>query len=211
MMTLLLSAFDIVNPRPPYPLAWDALQDANDHPIWAAAVEGRARYVVSDNTSDYPPRLSDGRCIYSRQRGEGALYPGPYVLPGQSAKATAECRYRERRNAKFLDHPHQCDQPRLDILDEGRIPKVSLGGRIDNPARTRRQVSGNDEHLAGSYRATIALKPITPVVLRKRSLELQCEAPTHHANTVDGIDQCLHISGRQIALCQFDHILKSTN
>ncbi len=65
MMTLLLSAFEVANPRPPYPPAWDTLTDADDHPIWAAAVESGARYVVSDNTNDYPPpRQADGRCVY---------------------------------------------------------------------------------------------------------------------------------------------------
>jgi len=64
MMTLLLAAFEVVNPRPPYPAAWDDLADVDDHPIWAAAVEGGAQYVVSDNTSDYPPRQADGRHVY---------------------------------------------------------------------------------------------------------------------------------------------------
>jgi predicted nucleic acid-binding protein len=64
MMTLLLSAFEVINPRPPYPTAWDTLTDADDHPIWAAAVEGGAQYVVSDNTHDFPPPQPDGRCVF---------------------------------------------------------------------------------------------------------------------------------------------------
>ena len=64
MMALLLAAFDVVNPRPPYPVAWEQLTDADDHPVWAAAVEGGARYVVSNNTRDYPPRQADGRYSY---------------------------------------------------------------------------------------------------------------------------------------------------
>lgn len=64
MMTLLLSAFEVVNPRPPYPPAWDSLNDSDDHPIWAAAVVSGAQYVVSDNTNDYPPRRPDGRCMF---------------------------------------------------------------------------------------------------------------------------------------------------
>lgn len=64
MMTLLLSAFDVVNPRPPYPPAWETLTDADDHPIWAAALVSGAQYVVSDNVNDYPPRQPDGRCVY---------------------------------------------------------------------------------------------------------------------------------------------------
>jgi predicted nucleic acid-binding protein len=64
MMTLLLSAFEVVNPRPPYPPAWDTLHDTDDHPIWAAALASRAQYVVSDNSNDYPPGQPDGRHTY---------------------------------------------------------------------------------------------------------------------------------------------------
>ena len=64
MMNLLISAFETVNPRPPYPDAWDRLSDADDHPIWAAAIAGKAQYVVSDNTDDYPPPQQDGRHIH---------------------------------------------------------------------------------------------------------------------------------------------------
>ena len=64
MMALLLAAFEVVNPRPPYPDAWSTLSDADDQPIWAAAIEAHAQYVVSDNTNDYPPRGTDGRCQY---------------------------------------------------------------------------------------------------------------------------------------------------
>lgn len=64
MMTLLLSAFEVVNPRLPYPQAWEQLTDVADYPIWAAAVAAKAQYVISDNTSDYPPRQPDGRHIY---------------------------------------------------------------------------------------------------------------------------------------------------
>jgi hypothetical protein len=60
MMDYLLSTFEVVNPVPPYPPAWTGLSDIGDHPIWAAAVVGQARYVVSENTRDYPPRQSDG-------------------------------------------------------------------------------------------------------------------------------------------------------
>ena len=63
-MTLLLTAFEVVNPRPPYPEAWADLGDIDDHPIWAAAIEGKAHYVVSDNTGDYPPRQPDGRHVH---------------------------------------------------------------------------------------------------------------------------------------------------
>jgi hypothetical protein len=64
MMSLLVSAFEVVNLRPPYPQAWEQLADANDYPIWAAAVEAKAQYVISDNTSDYPPLQADGRYAY---------------------------------------------------------------------------------------------------------------------------------------------------
>ncbi len=64
MMAALHLTFEVVTPRPPYPPTWSALLDANDYPIWAAAVEGRAEYVVSENTRHYPPRGRDGRHSY---------------------------------------------------------------------------------------------------------------------------------------------------
>lgn len=64
MMEILAATFEVVAPRPPYPDTWDTLADPRDVPIWAAAVDGRARYVVSHNRRDYPPRREDGRHIY---------------------------------------------------------------------------------------------------------------------------------------------------
>lgn len=39
------------------PSPWPSLADPNDEPIWATAVLGEAQYVVSDNTSDFPPLI----------------------------------------------------------------------------------------------------------------------------------------------------------
>ena len=64
MMTYLASVFDLVNPLPLYPPAWESLTDKWDHPVWATAVIGNARYVVSDNTRHFPPRQQDGRAIH---------------------------------------------------------------------------------------------------------------------------------------------------
>ena len=64
MMDLLLATFELVDPHPPYPPAWESLTDQWDYPIWATAAAGGARYVVSENTRDYPPRQTDGRHVY---------------------------------------------------------------------------------------------------------------------------------------------------
>ncbi len=64
MMQWLIPGFELVNPLPPYPLAWASLADVWDHPVWAAAKAGRAQYVISENTHDFPPRGADGRAIY---------------------------------------------------------------------------------------------------------------------------------------------------
>lgn len=61
MMAVLLPSFELVTPLPPYPPAWEDLTDVGDHPVWAAALIGRAQYVISENTHDYPPRQPDGR------------------------------------------------------------------------------------------------------------------------------------------------------
>lgn len=64
MMDILLPSFELVPALPPYPPAWESLSDRWDHPIWAAAKEGTAQYVISENTRDFPPCNSDGRHIH---------------------------------------------------------------------------------------------------------------------------------------------------
>ena len=60
MMELLINTFEVVDPKPPYPPAWKAFPDEWDYPIWAAAVESSATYVVSENTHHFPPRQKNG-------------------------------------------------------------------------------------------------------------------------------------------------------
>lgn len=66
MMEILLTTpnWELVDPRPPYPTAWETLTDIWDYPIWATAVIGKADYVVSNNTHDYPPADAEGRHVY---------------------------------------------------------------------------------------------------------------------------------------------------
>ena len=64
MMTFLLTIFEFVAPVPPYPVAWEQLQEVWGWPLWAAAKEGRALYVLSENIHDFPPRQPDGRYAY---------------------------------------------------------------------------------------------------------------------------------------------------
>jgi PIN domain len=42
------------------PPPWPSLADPDDEPIWATAVVGEARFVVSDNTTDFPPFVRVG-------------------------------------------------------------------------------------------------------------------------------------------------------
>jgi hypothetical protein len=64
MMERLIPVFEVVAPVPPYPPPWEGLTDRWDLPILAAAVAGRAQYVVSENTRHFPPRGDDGRHVY---------------------------------------------------------------------------------------------------------------------------------------------------
>lgn len=59
MMVYLLPTFELVSPLPPYPPAWEERADIWDQPIWAAAILGRAHYVVSENRRHFPPRQPD--------------------------------------------------------------------------------------------------------------------------------------------------------
>lgn len=64
MMALLIGTCETISPVPPYPPVWPTLTDPDDYPIWAAARLGRADYVVSNNTRDFPPPDPDGRPHY---------------------------------------------------------------------------------------------------------------------------------------------------
>lgn len=64
MMEILLSTFDLVDVRAPYPPAWDNLVDQWDIPVWAAAKNAQADYVISENTLHYPPVNEYGQNSY---------------------------------------------------------------------------------------------------------------------------------------------------
>jgi predicted nucleic acid-binding protein len=64
MMEILLPSFELVAPLPPYPRAWESLTDQWDHPVWAAAKQGQALYVVSENSHDFPPRDGSGNHVH---------------------------------------------------------------------------------------------------------------------------------------------------
>lgn len=69
MFQILLPTFALVHPLPPYPPAWPQLTDQWDTPIWAAAKESGAAFIVSENTRDFPPCDAD-----RRHRWEGIEY-----------------------------------------------------------------------------------------------------------------------------------------
>jgi predicted nucleic acid-binding protein len=54
MMTILTAVLDIVDPKPPYS-AWDEPRDPDDNHLYCAAVECSADFVISENTTDFPP------------------------------------------------------------------------------------------------------------------------------------------------------------
>jgi len=64
MLTALLQVMTFESVVPPFDPAWPMASDANDLPIWSAAVRSGARFVVSHNLHDFPPRDADGLCAY---------------------------------------------------------------------------------------------------------------------------------------------------
>jgi len=65
MLTALLQVMTFESVVPPFDPAWPIASDANDLPIWSAAVRSGARFVVSHNLHDFPPRDVDGLCAYN--------------------------------------------------------------------------------------------------------------------------------------------------
>ncbi|GAC1325719.1 MAG: hypothetical protein NVSMB22_15880 [Chloroflexota bacterium] len=54
MMAVLLPSFELVNPLPPYPDAWEGFPDRWDHPVWAAAITSSAEYIVTTDMKHAP-------------------------------------------------------------------------------------------------------------------------------------------------------------
>lgn len=64
MLTALLQVMTFVSVVPPFDPAWPTANDAADLPIWSAALQAGAEFVVSHNLRDFPPRDADGLCAY---------------------------------------------------------------------------------------------------------------------------------------------------
>jgi hypothetical protein len=79
MLTALLQVMTFVSVVPPFDAAWAGISDADDLPIWSAAVRTGARFIVSHNVRDFPPRDSDGLCAYG-----GIEFVTAEVLVGDS-------------------------------------------------------------------------------------------------------------------------------
>lgn len=45
------------------PAPWPSMRDVNDIPVWDTATASGARYVISHNTTDFPP-LVNGRHLW---------------------------------------------------------------------------------------------------------------------------------------------------
>lgn len=64
LMALLLPDWELINIAPPWPKGWSTLRDPYDLPIIATALKGHARYIVSENTHDFPPADAAGRHVW---------------------------------------------------------------------------------------------------------------------------------------------------
>jgi hypothetical protein len=65
MLTALLQVMHFVTVVPPFDAAWSGASDAADLPVWSAAVRAGAQFVISHNMRDFPPRNTDGLCVYA--------------------------------------------------------------------------------------------------------------------------------------------------
>lgn len=64
MLTALLQVMSFVTVVPPFDPAWPEATDAEDLPIWSAALRSGAQFVISHNLRDFPPRNAHGLCAY---------------------------------------------------------------------------------------------------------------------------------------------------
>src|SRR5690606_3582644 len=93
----------------------------------------------------------------------------------------------------------------LDVGQAGfRLP-VTLGRKVDDPARIDHASSVEDEHLAQTYFARVAGAPVRIIVAREGLLELQGDTLAHHPDAVDRINDGLGARLEQVAFREGDH------
>ena len=64
MLTMLLQVMELVSTVPPFESTWSTASDADDRPVWTAAVRSNAQFVVSHNIHHFPPRDANGLCAF---------------------------------------------------------------------------------------------------------------------------------------------------
>lgn len=76
MMQYLEPYWVLVSSATPWPKAWATLVDQWDAPILATAIVGKADYVVSANTHDFPPEDDSRNHTF---RGITYIPPEPFI------------------------------------------------------------------------------------------------------------------------------------
>jgi hypothetical protein len=80
-----------------------------------------------------------------------------------------------------------------------------LRWEIDNPAWPFESRVLCDEHTPNSNLIVFACILVGSKIVGKRLFEHQCDAPSHHTNRVNGIDQRFDSSVEDIPLEEFHH------
>ena len=82
---------------------------------------------------------------------------------------------------------------------------MTLGREVDDIARPGKLVGIEYEHAPRLHLAPLAGGRIGLKICREGILELQGDTPTHHADAVDRVDQCLGLRFQDVSLNKLDH------
>lgn len=172
------------------------------------------RFELGDRSRWRDPGLSRGRRrrsgrikphLYARQGRERAFDARTYLVPRQSAEATAERRDRNRSNAKLANDANQIAEPRLDVGKARLRAPAALGRKIQDVFRIGERAAleylyATRRDLAGS-----ASGPVRGHDVREGARELQRNALAHHALGIHRIDERLGPGFEQISVAKRDH------
>lgn len=82
---------------------------------------------------------------------------------------------------------------------------MPLGGKIDDITRTLQEAGAGNEHAAWLHFLALAGLGVLLVIIRESVFELQRDAPSHHANTVDGVHQGFDRRSKDVAARGVNH------
>src|SRR5690606_33540090 len=110
-----------------------------------------------------------------------------------------------RMDAPHGDFADQGSQAGLDVVETALPAPVILGREADQVARAGERSAIEHVDLTEPQAAVPASRGVVLEVVRERLLELERDAPAHHADAVDRVHQRLGVGLQDVTCVKLDH------